>query len=214
MKSENFFNANLKINRVALFFIPFFTTFITALPLFSQENWQLIKNKNGIKVYTKEAEGSPFRSFLAKTTLPATIEEVTTVLRDGDRYVDWFAYTERSKLLSKIGSNQYVYIETDFPWPYSNEDMVYQMSFIKISDTKTKIILTGLNNYIPEKQGIKRMKKAHGSIVLTSLGSSTEIVYFFHSEPSGDIPVALANKSMGELPYRSLQSLQKIVSKI
>ncbi|MFZ1805964.1 MAG: hypothetical protein WAU36_02015 [Cyclobacteriaceae bacterium] len=106
---------------------------------------------------------------------------------------------------------QYNYVETIFPWPYSNRDMVYRMSINESINGAVKIALEGLPDYVPEKKGIVRMRKAEGYILLQPMGEKTELIYEFHSEPGDNIPLWLANNSIAELPFRTLSGLRKIL---
>ncbi len=181
-------------------FLPF-----SALP---QSNWSIDKEKAGISVYTRTKKDSDFNAFKALVSLNATNKELIEILKDADNYSAWFGYTRTSKCLEKKRNIQYIYVETIFPWPYSNRDMVYKMSIDSINSNEILILLEGIPAFLPERKGIVRMPKAGGFIRLTSLGAQTRIVYQFHSEPGGDIPVWLANNSIAELPYKTLKGLR------
>lgn len=83
------------------------------------------------------------------------------------------------------------------------------MSINNIDINTVEIMLVGLPEYIPEKKGIIRMKKAEGSILLTSFGEKTEIIYEFHTEPGGNISPWIANDSIANLPFKTLFGLRK-----
>jgi hypothetical protein len=177
----------------------------------SQNSWELDKNKEGIKVYTRVEEDSDFNSFKAVMTITASTDAILKILKNADDYSTWYGYTKTSKLLKQEQNVQYNYVETIFPWPYSNRDMVYRMSFDTTIPKEIKIWLKGTPTYIPEKKGIVRMKKAEGYILLKSSGYNTEIIYVFHSEPGDDIPSWLANNSIANLPFKTLSGLRKTI---
>ena len=181
------------------------------LKSFSQAQWDLDKNQEGIKVYTKTTEGSAFRTFKAVAYINAPVDEIIEVLKDVGQYTEWYGYTKTSKLLESNDGIQYNYIETTFPWPYKNRDMVYQMSMNFKHPQKVEICLVGIPDYIPEREGIIRMKKAKGYILLKSMNDKTQITYEFHTEPGGRIPIWLANNSIAELPLKTLIGLRKIL---
>ena len=173
----------------------------------AQGAWEVDKQKDGIKIYTRNEKNSNFRSFKAIMLVEASPVDILKVLREADRYTDWYGFTKASKLLDQHHNVQYNYVETIFPWPYKNRDMVYKMSIDTAGTKSTRIHLVGLPNYIPEKKGVVRMQKAEGYLLLTPLGKHTEITYMFHSEP-GDIPVWLANSAIAELPFKTLSGLR------
>jgi len=178
---------------------------------FSQNNWEIDKNKDGIKVYTRVEKGSNFKAFKAIVEVDNTIGEIIKILKNVSEYTNWYGYTKTSKLLKTENNIQYNYVETIFPWPYSNRDMVYKMSIEKYSSGAVKILLKGLPNYIPKKKGIVRMKKAEGYILLQPNNGKTEIIYVFHSEPGKNIPAWLANNSIANLPFKTLSGLKKML---
>ncbi|MEO9476734.1 MAG: START domain-containing protein [Cyclobacteriaceae bacterium] len=182
-------------------------------PSFSQKSWEIEKRQDGVVVYTKDENNSAFKSFKGVVTVEASSDEIVKILRDADKYVEWYGYTQTSKLLKQEAETQYTYVETIFPWPYSNRDMVYRMSIDRLNSGIVEITLTGVPNYLPEKQGVVRMKKAKGYIALRTLGSNTEITYVFHSEP-GNVPAWLANNSIAELPYKTLLGLRRLLSRL
>jgi hypothetical protein len=176
---------------------------------YAQKPWEIDMNKDGIIVYTKEEEGSAFKAFKAVMTTHASMDEILDILKNADDYTKWYGYTNKSALLKQQGNTQYNYVETIFPWPYSNRDMVYRMSVNASVNGVIKILLKGTPDYVPEKRGIVRMKKAEGYILLQPLDGKTEVTYVFHSEPGDNIPPWLANNSIAELPFRTLYGLRR-----
>lgn len=184
---------------------------LISLDAFSQTSWEVDKNKDEIVVYTRAEKGSGFKSFKAVTTVEASTDEIISMLKDADSYTKWYGYTKTSKLLKQENDVQYNYVETIFPWPFVNRDMVYRMSINSLHSGVIEISLNGLPNYIPEKKGITRMQKAEGYLLLKPLGGKTEITYEFHSEPGDNIPTWLANNSIAELPFKTLLGLREVL---
>lgn len=190
------------------------TMFIcTSYNTFCQTSWEIDKEKDGIVVYTKLEKNSDFKSFKAIVLVDASIDEVVRLLKDADSYTEWYGYTKTSKILKQDKGIQYNYVETVFPWPYKNRDMVYRMSISASDIDKVLISLKGMPDYISQKKGIVRMKKAEGNILLRRVDSNTEITYTFHSEPGDAIPAWLANNSIGELPFKTLTGLRGVLMK-
>ncbi|MEQ9401977.1 MAG: START domain-containing protein [Cyclobacteriaceae bacterium] len=187
------------------------TFFSMSHPGYSQNSWEIDKNKQGIKVYTRVEKDSDFKSFKAVMTVAASTDEILNILKNADGYAKWYGYTKTSKLIKQGKDVQYNYVETVFPWPYGNRDMVYKMSINARIPEAIKISLKGVPDYIPEKKGIVRMKKAEGYILLHPLDGKTEVTYVFHSEPGGNLPKWLANNSIAELPFKTLSGLREIL---
>ena len=182
-----------------------------SLDVFSQASWEVDKNKDGIVVYTRAEKNSSFKSFKAVATIDASTDEIINILKNVDSYTKWYGYTKTSKLIKQENGVQYNYVETIFPWPFANRDMVYRMSINSLPSGVVEISLNGLPDYIPEKKGITRMKKAEGYLLLKPLNGKTEITYEFHSDPGDNIPTWLANNSIAELPFKTLLGLRAVI---
>ncbi len=176
---------------------------------FSQTSWELDKNKNEIKVYTRIETKSDFKSFKAVMTVDATTDEILKILKNTSNYTKWYGYTKTATLLKQEKDVQYNYVETIFPWPFRNRDMVYKMTTRTFNNDSIKISLQGIPDYIQEKKGIVRMTKAEGYILLQSSNNTTEIIYVFHSEPGDTVPAWMANNSISKLPFKTLSGLRK-----
>jgi hypothetical protein len=178
---------------------------------FSQATWELDKNKDGVKVYTRVEENSSFKSFKAIMTVDASIDELLKILKNTASYTKWYGYTKTATLLKREKNIQYNYVETIFPWPFRNRDMVYKMTTDEFNKNSIKISLQGIPNYVQEKKGIVRMKKAEGYISLQHSGNKTEVIYVLHSEPGDNIPTWMANNSIAKLPFKTLSGLRKVL---
>lgn len=185
---------------------------IISADIFCQSSWEIDKDKDGIKVFTRVEKGSDFKSFKAVMIVNSPISEIVKILRDVNEYTKWFGYTKTSKLIKQETDDvQYNYVETIFPWPYANRDMVYRMSVDTFVDGSVKIIIKGIPDYLPEKEGLVRMKKAEGYILLKpldNLDDKIEAIYIFHSEPGYNVPSWLANRSIAELPFKTFSGLR------
>lgn len=172
-----------------------------------QIDWELAASKDGVEVFTGHKQGSRFKAFKAVTRIEASPAEILGVLLDVERYVDWFAYTKRAKVLEATADARTIYLETEFPWPFANEDMIYKMSQTT-TDQTVRLALEGVPSCRPRIKGVQRMKGASGHIEVRSVGTLTEVTYTMHTELGGSIPFWLANKNLHELPLRTLGNLK------
>lgn len=172
----------------------------------SQNNWQLAKSKKGIKVYVRQVSSSDYYSFKAVMSVKSDEKEIIAILKDVANYPKWFAYTAAAKLISNSGNQQQFLMEIDYPWPFSNECMNYTMSFKKIEGQKQKITIVGTNK---DTNCAYSLKIANGYIMLEPEKNNTKITYYFHSEPSQNIPSWLINPRIHEMPFQTFISLKK-----
>jgi hypothetical protein len=175
---------------------------------YSQKNWQLAKDKEGIKVFVNKVSYSDYYVFKAIMTVRASKLEIVKVLKDVNNYPKWFAFTASSKLINQSTNEQYFLLETDYPWPYSNECMNYRMNFSKIEGNNQEITIIGTNKNTECKFTLKR---ANGYILLEPDNGNTKITYYFHCEPSQNIPSWLINPRINEMPFQTFKTLRSLL---
>ena len=191
---------------------------IIVLPLtfsaLAQENWKLVKEEAGIKVYTKTESGSEYKAFKAEMKVSCKIENIIEVLKNSEIINSWIVNCKGIKLLKTEDNEQYYYIETSLPFPFKNRDMVYHFQYIEISPGQFKVNVTGIPDYIQPKHGIVRMAKTNGFWLLSSIDTSTTAVtYQMHVEPGGLIPAWLANPFIVNVPFSTFKDLRNIIQK-
>ncbi len=180
----------------------------------AQENWKLVKEEAGIKVYTKPESGSDYKAFKAEMEVSCKIEKIVEILKTSDTNNSWIVNCKGIELLKTDDNEQYYYIETQLPFPFKNRDMVYHFQYITINSDQVIVDVTGMPEYIQPKEGIVRMAKTNGYWFLTSLGTDrTSVIYQMHVEPGGLIPAWLANPFIVNVPFSTFKELRKIIQK-
>lgn len=180
----------------------------------AQENWKLVKEEDGIKVYTKFESGSDYKAFKAEMQINCKIEYIVEVLKKSDSINNWIVNCKGIKLLKTEDSDQYYYIETSLPFPFKNRDMVYHFQYIGINSDKVKVNVIGIPDYVLPREGIVRLSKANGFWLFTSVDTNkTDVTYQMHVEPGGLIPAWLANPFIVNVPFSTFKELRKIIQK-
>jgi hypothetical protein len=180
------------------------------VPVNAQETWVPVKSNARVTVFTKTLPEQPYKSFKAVGHVNASLAAVLAVLGDVSQYNQWFAYSQSVRLLDATLNEKHVYMETNFPWPFRNEDMVYKISVSKKAEGEVLLTLTGLPEFIPPLNGINRMTSASGYIHLQKESEFTRITYEMHMELSGGIPPWLANKNIHLMPFQTLENLMNV----
>ncbi|MEN0005839.1 MAG: START domain-containing protein [Bacteroidota bacterium] len=196
--------------RFSLLFISLFSTLL--LP--AQADWELKKDKKGIKVYTKDVAYSKFKAFHGEATIDATLEAVVALFNDLGSYPKWQYNCSSARFLEDDGQlNSTVYIATKSPWPVKDRDGVYQFeSFYTKDKGELYIGVRALTDYMNENSEHVRIKKSEGYWTMTRIGENqVHIVYENHSEPGGEIPAWLAKSFVVNVPFETLKKIKKIV---
>lgn len=74
-----------------------------------QVNRELRKDKNGIKVYSHEAEDSDFDSFTAKMIVDGTVSTFVAVILDLENFPDWGYNVVSVEILETYGDTLQIY---------------------------------------------------------------------------------------------------------
>jgi hypothetical protein len=179
----------------------------------AQEDWEMVKEEDGIKVYTKPVSTSDFKAFKATMTIDESIQSFLSVLYDIEGLTSWGYKLEDASLLKKSGDSlQIYYAEAKVPFPYKNRDGVYANTFkwdanAKILHVEIKL----LDKYIAEKEGLVRLTgKGYWKAKVLSSGK-LEIVFEMEVDPGGGIPAWMANMFADDSPYYTMLELQKVV---
>lgn len=91
----------------------------------AHEDWELSKSKNGINVYTRQADGAKIKEFKAVVTVTAKMVALETLIETITEYPDWQANIATAKILREVSpTQQYIYYTTDVPWPVKDRDII------------------------------------------------------------------------------------------
>lgn len=183
------------------------------LPTIDDTDWELERDQNNIKVYTRSVTGSDIKEFKAETKVKATVDELLAILLDFDDYTNWVADCVTSEKLDKDGDTYRYYVEFGAPWPVTNRDVVTEATVTREPDGTVLFRMKGIPDYIEEKEDCKRMTTLTGLWQFTPAEDGwVEIHHQVHAEPGGSVPAWLANSRVTDGPLTTIENLKKIVA--
>lgn len=193
----------------------FFTLFLlivgaTFLVHAQEDGWKLSKDKNGISIYLKAAEGSALKDYRASMNVKASIEEVSAIIFDVSTYPEWTYKVKTSELIKTEGEKIFYYIVAKAPM-VSDRDAVAVME--KSSDGEyVRFDFKAANDLKAEVDGLVRITDMHGYWKLKDNGDGTTYVQqFVHTDPGGNIPDWLANTTSTDNPYTTFSELKALL---
>jgi len=178
------------------------------------DNWVLEKDKDNIRIWTRDTETSNIKSFKAVTIVSASVAQLASVLNDVGAYPEWMANLESTEILKEISKNEcYYYFEVEAPWPVSNRDNVVHFKLTNNYETKGfKVDVIGDADYIAEKQDIVRILKSIGTWEITPIEKGkTEVVFEYAADPGGKLPAWAINIFIVDGPFKTLSNLKEFV---
>src|SRR3954468_17211020 len=76
---------------------------------FSQVQWELTKEQNGIKVYTAKDPSSKFKDIKVEAVFSGTIQKLVDILINVAKTKTWVYGTRDSYLIKKVNPNEILY---------------------------------------------------------------------------------------------------------
>jgi START domain len=190
--------------------------FLLSADSFSQNDWVLKQDKEGIKVYTKDMDNSPFKAVKTVCTIDASLTSLTAVLLDINTSKDWVYATKSCRLLKQPSPSElFYYSEVTVPWPVNNRDFIVRL---KVSqDAKTKVVTVDGENkpaLLPEKKNIVRIQECSSKwIIVPQANGQVKIEYVLQVDPGGLVPAWLINLFATKGPFESFKNLRLQVKK-
>lgn len=179
--------------------------------------WKIAKTGEGIRAYSRTAEGSPIFEFMAVSVINTRLENIGQVLRDVEAYPQWMAKCRESRLVTKITDNDMiVYIQLDFPAPVANRDLVVKGETVYDLSKARGVVSLGMvkDSPEPERKGVKRMAEFSGTYVFEFITrEKTGVRYLYRANPGGTIPAFIINMFSKQLLYDTLKGLRTMTAK-
>jgi len=194
-------------------FLLFFSCLIIS-KAFSQSNWKLTKNKDGIQVYQRDAKNSNFKNIKVECTLEGNFEKLIAIINNVSHYKDWVYNNKATSLLKRVnGYEFYYYTETFLPWPLDNRDAVMHTKITKDSGNRVlRINSVAVPNYIAKKGDKVRITRSDINWNVTKISSNNiRIVYTFETDPGGNVPAWLVNSLADKGPFESFKKLGELL---
>jgi hypothetical protein len=176
--------------------------------------WTLVKNKKGVKVYTRKVDGIDFKEFKGVITLKTSLTSLVALVGDTEGLPDWIENCAKVQLLKRVSEKEtYAYTLSKAPWPVMDRDAVVHNVLSQDNDTLVITVKqTGKPDHIKPKKNIIRVKRIEGFWQFTPQEDGTvQVVYQVLSDPSGALPAWLVNSSVVSQPYKTLLKMKKMV---
>jgi hypothetical protein len=190
--------------------------------LLPAENWKLAKERDGIAVYTRQVEGSPFLAFKGVTVAEGSVDALVGILYDTPMAPSWLYPCDFAMTLEEVRFEEnYVFHIYDLPFPVSNRQLILH-STLSSTEQGVRLDMHEVNTLCDEQQSDRcrkvkgsdliRIKRSRGHYLFIPLDAKrTKVIWQHHIEPGGSIPGWLANVLVVDIPYNSLSGLRELV---
>jgi hypothetical protein len=179
-------------------------------------NWQLVKDKDAVKVYTASPTTGSFKYIKVEALLDGTIEKFVSVFKNVASQPQWVYKTKKAYIIrANTATDLLYYNETSLPWPMSNRDIAIHM---KITEDKANrqlfITSEGVQAAIPVNGNIVRVPHYQGDWTVRDAGANKiQVHYFLDIDPGGTMPAWIINLFITKGPYETFISLAEQLKK-
>ena len=197
------------------YFLSFCFLLLLQMHLMGQEQWELVKEKDGIEIFTRTNTISSFKEFKATMEIQAGVNDFLSVLYDVEGLPDWGYSVKETKLLERPDDlSQIYYAVAKAPWPYKDRDGVYlnRMNW-NIEAKELHVDIELLEQDIDMENGYVRMDGYGHWQVKEVKGGKLQIVFQMQMDPGGSIKAWMANMFVTDSPYHTMNGLRKIIQK-
>ena len=193
------------------FILMFFFTLMLSCSM-AEQSWDFIKEKEGIKIYTRMETGKILKSYRGVTDINAPAEKIFSLMED-IKNTDWWdkKLTEIKVLLYEKNKRAQYYLIYDLPWPVPDRDLCVDVTITTDQVTgERKTNAVALNGVIPEHKGMVRIKDYRQTWTLIPAGQEmTHVVLEGFVDPSGNIPQWIPNIMIIEVPIKAISGLRE-----
>lgn len=194
-------------------FILFVSILLLGSTGYTQSDWELQKDKKGIKVWTKDYPDSKFKQFKATTQIEAELRNVVAVFLDIENMGIWYDRVEKVTMVEKISEMEGTYmIDFELPWPV--RDRISAVRATLSHDPKTNVVTvkTRYEDGIIKDSDRLVVTDIHSEWILTPVeGGFVDIFHKGYMHPAGTLPSWIANSGVKEGPVKTLTALKKVL---
>jgi hypothetical protein len=179
---------------------------------FAGSKWEMVGEKDGIKVYRMEVPGSPLVAFKGVKVMPVPITKVAQVILDEDteKKKEWIDMIKDFQIVQKGTFESVTYSAYDLPWPLTDRDYVIH-SHLKIDNEGNQIVIelkSTEHPKAPKTIGVRAELVRSLYKLVPRPGRTTEVTVEIQTDPKGDLPKWLVNVIQKGWPSNTLKKME------
>jgi hypothetical protein len=187
--------------------------FSSTIILNAETAWENLLDKEGIRVFHREAGGYPYGEFRSVTNIDASIETIYDILKDFTTYKDWYGYCLDSYLLEKHSPTfKTIYILTDAPWPFPDRYIIADVLFEQFNSRERIEIFYYITDrkYQLTKSRAEPVNFISGKCVMTMINENrTAVTFTLNIDPGGGVPKRFVKLFLQDQMYRTGKGLKE-----
>ena len=184
-------------------------------PVFAQA-WDFVREKDGIKIYTRKETGKELKSYKGVADIKAPAEKVFAMIEDVHNTGWWDKNLNQIKVLhyEKYKMAQY-YLVYNLPWPVVDRDLCVNVTVTYNPVTGIgRITAQPLPGGIPERKDMVRIREYRQTWTVSPAGKSmAHVVLEGYLDPAGSIPDWVTNMLINSSPIKVISGIREQMEK-
>lgn len=184
-------------------------------PLLAQNEWTVLKVKDGIKLSSRHSPTSQFNDIRVEMDLPGNINQLEAILVDVGKYKEWSYATKVSRLVKSLGPGKFIYYtEIEVPWPATNRFFYANFELKKkLPERSLHVTAENIPNYEPIPKDLVQVPLTRGVWNITTVTNKTiHVDYILEMNPGGSLPVWVLNLFSTRGPMESFENIKKMMN--
>jgi len=180
----------------------------------AQTEWELEKDTEGIKAYTRSRPGIKFKEYKVEMTIDATHAEILALFQDYDKYPDIFPGTEGVKVLHQKEDHYVTYIKFDIPFPARDRDALFDNKLTYNASQKLlHIDVSCLTDEYETNPKLIQITFCDGMWEFKDIGNGkVKIRHQLIVDPGGSAPAWIVNSKTVDDPIKTCKALRELVN--
>ena len=143
------------------------------------------------------------------------IERLLAILLDPEQATEWAEGASKVTIVSRDATRVIVDTYIDIAWPVWDRELVTSGKLRTIAPGKEYVLsMTAVDGYVPEKEGVVRMKDGFAQFHLKKQGpGKVWVEYLVNVDPGGSLPRWLVRWTSKSVPGKTLKNLQRQLNK-
>ena len=184
----------MKHDRFRFILVVFFTLVLSSTVV--AQSWDFIKEKDGIKIYTRKDVGKSLKSYKGVTDIHAPAAKVFALIEDVNN-TDWWDknLTNIRVLLYEKNKRAQYYLVYDLPWPVADRDLCVDVTVsIDPLTGVSKITAGPMPGVVPANSDMIRITEYRQTWTVSPAGKElAHVVLEGFVDPAGSIPDWISN---------------------
>lgn len=180
------------------------------------QEWEFAKEKEDIRVFTRDEPGTNYKAFRGEIELQANLEDVVRMVEDVEQFDVWDKdVTEIRVLAQEPGRMLKYYVVYDVPWPFTDRDLCVEAEMSLDPATGARLLQAeSVPEAVPLNEDYVRIVNYWQRwIIQPKPDGSVHLVVEGYADPAGDIPAWVANMAITDTPLNMLGAIRDALMK-